>query len=75
LFYLQDGKLALMSANGNFVTLTDDDSLEAHSKVAGPNEMIKIRIQTGDNDETPSAKAARMNEDEGDVNQVELNYV
>jgi len=64
-----------MSALGNFVTLTDDDSLEAHSKVAGPNEMIRIRIQAGEGAESSAAKAARLNEDEGDVNLVELNYV
>ncbi|XP_059489412.1 protein FRG1 [Neocloeon triangulifer] len=71
----QDGKLALLSANGCFVALTDDDSLEANSKVAGPSEIIKIRVQLNDAEESSAAKAARLNEDEGDVSQVELNYV
>ncbi|XP_065341766.1 protein FRG1 [Cloeon dipterum] len=70
----QEGKLALLSANGSFVTLTEDDSLEALSKTAGPSEMIRIRVQV-DDDEATAAKAARKNEDEGEVSQVELNYV
>ncbi|CAB3383135.1 Hypothetical predicted protein [Cloeon dipterum] len=53
----QEGKLALLSANGCFVTLTEDDSLEV------------------EDDEATAAKAARKNEDEGEVSQVELNYV
>jgi hypothetical protein len=57
----QEGKLALMGANGNFVTLTEDDSLEAHSKAAGPGEMIKIRIPLGDSNVAPSAKFAKIN--------------
>lgn len=67
--------MALMSANGDFVTLTEDDSLEAHSKKAGPGEMIKIRIPLADSDGSSSSKIAKINEDEGDVSQVELNYV
>jgi protein FRG1 len=72
----QDGRMALLGYNGNFVTVTDDDSIVATSKTAGPNEIIKLRLPPSGGDRLEGgASSSKLDEDKGNLAQVELNYV
>ncbi|KAF4523447.1 hypothetical protein B566_EDAN010380 [Ephemera danica] len=72
----QDGKIALLGYNGNFVTVTEDDDIVATSKLAGPEEIVKLRLPPsgGDKNEAGSS-TSKLDEDKGNLKDVELNYV
>lgn len=67
----QDGQAALMGANSRFLTVgeQDDDQLMVNAATAGKPEMIHFRS-------TASRHQVReVDDDEGNLNVVELNYV
>ncbi len=68
----QDGKLALLGANGKFLSLGDEDTVECSKQRATESEMIKVRS----NNEREEDKEVFVPEEErGKIGQVELNYV
>jgi len=69
----QDGKLALLGANGKFLTIDEEsETIECTKVKAGASEMIKIRSAA----EREEDKEVYIPEEErGKIGQVELNYV
>nr|UEK51511.1 Actin-crosslinking domain protein [Parasacculina yatsui] len=67
----QDGQAALMGANSRFVTVgeQEDDQLMVTADTAGPPEMLHFRSCAS------RCQVREVNEDEGNLNKVELNYV
>jgi len=69
----QDGKMALLSNSGCFLSVNDDDdSIVADKRTAGRNEMLWVRTQTVKlNDQIPQVP----DEERGSISQIEVNYV
>ncbi|XP_023190368.1 protein FRG1 isoform X2 [Xiphophorus maculatus] len=68
----QDGKMALLAANGCFISYSDDGDIVANSKTAGDAEMLKIRTST---EREVKHKDELADEDRGNVKSCEVNYV
>lgn len=68
----EEGKMALNGYNGCFVSIDEDEDVVCISKIAGPNEMIKIRSNVS---LTVDPKAAIPQEERGSLKDAELNYV
>ncbi|XP_066603962.1 protein FRG1 homolog [Prorops nasuta] len=68
----QDGKLALLSSTGCFMSVNEDDDVVCQNKTAGPSEYITVRSiiqKINDSDKrTPE-------EEQGTIAEVEVNYV
>lgn len=69
----QEGKLAILGPNGCFLSLKDsDDTVVCDRQRAGDDEMIKIRSNA---EREEDKKEVIPDEEQGNVGQIELNYV
>ncbi|XP_056644143.1 protein FRG1 homolog [Diorhabda sublineata] len=69
----EDGKTALLGYNDCFLGVSEkDDTIVAEVKKAGSEQFITIRSQTVKEEKNVSDTGT---EDQGDVNQIEINYV
>ncbi|XP_018578263.1 protein FRG1 homolog [Anoplophora glabripennis] len=69
----EDGKMALQGYNDCFLSIDpDEDSVVANVKKAGSDQFIRIRSQTV-REENPLKDVP--NEEQGDIEQIEINYV
>ncbi|XP_065221681.1 protein FRG1 [Planococcus citri] len=70
----QDGKLALLSSNGCFMSIQDsDDSVVVTSRKAGDKEIVQVRYFAADREKDPLEDIPV--EERGDLKEVEMNYV
>lgn len=70
---LKDNKLAILASTGCFISIRDeDDSLVAKNRTAGPNELVKVRLQAIENTEEEIDK---LDEKNGNIKDIEKNYV
>ncbi|XP_037070739.1 protein FRG1-like [Pollicipes pollicipes] len=67
----QDGKTALQGGNSRFVSADNEDSVLVRARTAGQPEMVNIRSHS----ERAQASGTTAQEDEGNLNKVEINYV
>ena len=67
----QDGKTALQGGNSRFVSADAEDSVVVRSKTASDPEMLAIRSHA----ERTLPGGSAPKEDEGNLNEVEINYV
>ncbi|XP_075226536.1 protein FRG1 homolog [Lycorma delicatula] len=69
----QDGKLALLSCTGRFMSIREsDDTLVAVSQTAGENEMVVVRCSAlRETDKKPEIPV----EEQGSLSEIEVNYV
>lgn len=69
----KDGKMALQGYNDCFLSIDpEEDSVVANVKKAGPDQYIQIRSQTV-REENPLKDVP--NEEQGNIEQIEINYV
>lgn len=65
--------MAILSSTGCFISIRDeDDSLVAINRTAGPNELVKVRLQAIENTEEEIDK---LDEKKGNIKDIEKNYV
>lgn len=65
--------MAILSSTGCFISIRDeDDSLVAKNRTAGPNELVKVRLQAIENTEEEINK---LDEKKGNIKDIEKNYV
>nr|CAG4652175.1 EOG090X0DUJ [Triops cancriformis] len=70
----QEGKMALLANNGRFVRVDEeDDAIVAKNVQAGDGEMLSIRCNKSL--ETDKPESAVPTEEQGNLAQVELNYI
>lgn len=68
----QDGKLALLSNTGCFMSVTDDDDITCERSKAGPAEILTIRSMTQHKEDSTKDIPT---EEQGSLAEVEINYV
>ncbi len=69
----QDGKMALLGANGKFLTLNEStESIACDKAKAGEGEMVAVRSNA---EREEDKKEEVPEEEQGNVGQIELNYV
>ena len=71
--FFQDGKLAILGPNNRFLSLdSDSETLICDKQKAGDDEMVKVRSNA---EREEDKKEVIPDEEQGNVGQVELNYV
>lgn len=65
--------MAILSSTGCFISIQDeDDSLVAKNRTAGPNELVKVRLQAIEN---TAEEIDKLDEKKGNIKDIEKNYV